>query len=102
MILERAFLAALSVSSWLIVARSSNPFGVRIPRISRWTAKSPSKNGSTFLISRGGNDDGVTIHGASTTANESLYLPGLLDTIIHRTNEVGREGLLPEWPHSLQ
>ena len=54
----------------------------------------PSSNGKSLsqatIILRGGSDEGVTIHGTTSSIPEKLYLPGLLDTTILRTNKVRR------------
>ena len=42
------------------------------------------------LVLRGGSDEGVTLHGTTSSVPAKLYLPGLLDTTILRTNKVCR------------
>lgn len=82
-------LLALAVATDLVTCRPSfltKSSSVARPRAARITSSSSAA--SSILQVRGGSDEGVTLHGTTSSMAEKLYLPGLLDTTIHRTNKV--------------
>lgn len=76
-------------------ASAGRPFSqsllLKVPSVPGWL----SSTSASILKARGGSNEalvtadpeGVTLQGVIPSA-ESLYLPGLLDTSIHRTNKV--------------
>ena len=81
-------LLALGVISFDLVAGRPS-FVLAGARRALWTPSLTNSCGKSnpLRVPRGGSDEGVTLHGTSSMA-EKLYLPGLLDTIIQRTNKV--------------
>jgi hypothetical protein len=88
---------ALVTTNTVVQSRHWLPLDRLHPVSQSWISSTKTTNNkidipSWFSCLRGGSDisaepEGVTLHG-TTPSIESLYLPGLLDTSIHRTNEV--------------
>jgi hypothetical protein len=87
---------ALVASLRLSVARAPF-FATVLPSTTRWFSASLATSQRLLAVPRGGgapgavsaDPEGVTLQG-TTSSLEKLYLPGLLDTGIRRTNKVRR------------